>query len=61
MDPKNVSVIPDNEAPPSPPLVVMSINLKTVMNHQNKCNEIVTMSAFVYQTGTFHITRLIIS
>ncbi|KXS22075.1 hypothetical protein M427DRAFT_163586 [Gonapodya prolifera JEL478] len=47
-DPKQINAVPENEQPPSPPLTVMVINTKTVMNQQKRTNEIVAISALVY-------------
>ena len=52
---KCISVI-DYESEPeapkvSPPLVVMSLNLRTIMNTQKTTNEIVACSALIYTKG----------
>jgi DNA polymerase alpha subunit A len=36
----------------APPLVVMSLNLKSVMNYKTNVNEIVIASALVYHKGS---------
>lgn len=46
----------DYEAEPnapkvSPPLVVMSLNMRTIMNEKKNVNEIVALSALVYNKG----------
>jgi DNA polymerase alpha subunit A len=54
-DPKKIRIFKDDEedAPKdAPPLVVMSLNMKTVMNHQKHMNEIVAASAFVFSDRT---------
>jgi hypothetical protein len=56
----NVRVLPDEDlhsdrypayCRSSPPLVVMSLSLKTVMNFKQHVNEIVIASALVYNQG----------
>ncbi|KAK5665249.1 DNA-directed DNA polymerase alpha catalytic subunit pol1 [Batrachochytrium dendrobatidis] len=50
-DPKSIRVFSDSDpdAPKqAPPFVVMSLSLRTYMNHQKKVNEIVSASALVY-------------
>nr|KAJ3417157.1 DNA polymerase alpha catalytic subunit [Polyrhizophydium stewartii] len=50
-DPKSIKVFADSDpaAPKqAPPFVVMSLSLRTVMNHQKQVNEIVAVSALVY-------------
>jgi hypothetical protein len=43
---------------PPPPLVVLSISMKTVLNHKSKQNEIVALSGIVHYAGNQHsITR----
>ena len=53
-NPKSIFVLTEVQgavAKPSPPLVVMSLSLRTVMNHQKRVNEIVCISALVYNSG----------
>ncbi|KAH6570971.1 hypothetical protein BASA60_007400 [Batrachochytrium salamandrivorans] len=50
-DPKDIRVLSDSDpdAPKqAPPFVVMSLSLRTYMNHQKQANEIVAASALVY-------------
>ena len=50
-NPKNVKTFADSDptAPKeTPPMVVMSLSLRTVMNHRKQINEIVAASALVY-------------
>ncbi|TPX37489.1 DNA-directed DNA polymerase [Synchytrium microbalum] len=48
-DPKTISVLPPDQAGDKmPPLVVMSLNIKTVYNHQARTNEIVMASMTVF-------------
>jgi hypothetical protein len=44
---------------PPPPLTIMSLSLRVVMNRQKHVNEIVMGSALVYQQGKF-ITYLLV-
>ncbi|KAJ3366619.1 DNA-directed DNA polymerase alpha catalytic subunit pol1 [Kappamyces sp. JEL0680] len=51
-DPKKVACVNYDTEPSapkaSPPLVVMSLNMRTIMNHAKNINEIVSISALVY-------------
>ena len=54
-DPKNVTVCSesDENAPTSsPPLVMRSLSIRTVMNHQKGANEIVAASGCVFNQGS---------
>jgi DNA polymerase alpha subunit A len=42
----------DKTAPKqSPPIVVMSLNMRTIMNQAKNVNEIVAISALIYSKG----------
>jgi DNA polymerase alpha subunit A len=45
-DPKTIRTIKDATEPP--PLTIMCINLRTVMNSQKKANEVVIVTALIY-------------
>jgi hypothetical protein len=55
-NPKDVAVATDETRPP-PPLVAMSIALKTVLNDEARANEIVAVSATVHGAGNTHPDR----
>lgn len=46
---KNISVL--EQQPPAPPLKVMSLKLKTILNESKKQNEIVMASAVCHPKG----------
>ena len=53
-DPKTIVNLVDTDigAPKgAPPLVVMSLSLRTVMNHHKNSNEIVAVTGLVYNNG----------
>lgn len=54
-DPKMITCIDYNAEPQapktSPPLVVMSLNMRTIVNEKKNVNEIVSLSALVYNKG----------
>lgn len=43
--------MPDSTAPPAPPLCVMSVSLRTIIDTDDKSNEIVSASTSVYHEG----------
>ncbi|CAG8808576.1 35635_t:CDS:2, partial [Racocetra persica] len=47
-NPKNVNPLKETIPLKSPPLTIMTLNLRTVMNHQKHANEIVAFSVRVY-------------
>ncbi|CAG8796981.1 8459_t:CDS:10, partial [Gigaspora margarita] len=47
-DPKNVKPLKETIPLKSPPLTIMSLSLRTIMNHQKQANEIVAFSVRVY-------------
>ncbi|CAG8628060.1 15156_t:CDS:10, partial [Dentiscutata erythropus] len=47
-DPKNVNPLKETIPLKSPPLTIMSLSLRTIMNHQKRANEIVAFSVRVY-------------
>jgi hypothetical protein len=52
---KNIStsVVDADGSKLAPPLVVMSLNLRTIMNTRKKTNEIVAASTLVYRDGIY--------
>ena len=50
LDPKVIAPVA-GEQPPPPPLVAMSLALKTVFNEDSHANEIVAVSATVHNAG----------
>ncbi|KAF9302281.1 DNA-directed DNA polymerase alpha catalytic subunit pol1 [Mortierella antarctica] len=47
-NPKHIVPMPDSTAPPAPPLCVMSVSLRTIIDTDDKSNEIVSASTSVY-------------
>ncbi|KAF9422052.1 DNA-directed DNA polymerase alpha catalytic subunit pol1 [Podila epigama] len=47
-NPKHIVPMPDSAAPPPPPLCVMSISLRTIIDTDDKSNEIVSAATTVY-------------
>ncbi|CAG8521750.1 12867_t:CDS:10, partial [Dentiscutata heterogama] len=47
-DPKNVNPLKETIPLKSPPLTIMSLSLRNIMNHQKRANEIVAFSVRVY-------------
>lgn len=56
-DPKLIKIITDEPGAPksAPPLVIMSLALRTVMNHSKNSNEIVGCTGLIYDNGIFFI------
>lgn len=50
-NPKDFMVMSEDEAPPPPPLNVMSLSIKTCMHPTKRTNEIVAMSILFYHDG----------
>lgn len=46
--PADITPIPENDAPPVPPMTLMSISLRTIMNKSLNKQEVVTISARIY-------------
>lgn len=54
--PMDITPVPENDAPPAPPMTLMAISLRTVMNHSLNKQEIVTISARVYPNVAHDVT-----
>ena len=57
-DPKDVSVFSNSDPmmPKSaPPFTIMTLSLKTVMNHKQHVNEVVSASMLVHSNGTHRV------
>ncbi|KAI9235463.1 MAG: DNA polymerase family B-domain-containing protein [Podila humilis] len=47
-NPKHIVPMPDSTAPPAPPLCVMSVSLRTIIDTDDKSNEVVSAATSVY-------------
>jgi DNA polymerase alpha subunit A len=47
-DPKCIEKMPQSEAPPSPPLTVMSVSMKTAINPSTHVHEVISLAAVVH-------------
>jgi DNA polymerase alpha subunit A len=47
-DPKCIQKMPPSDAPPSPPLTVMSISMKTAINPSTHAHEVISLAAVVH-------------